>query len=125
MKRITDDQTEARLVSVVPSERQIRHQKMEFYAFVHFTVNTFTGKEWGDGTEDPAIFNPEKLDADQWVQALKAAGMPEGRHRLWCVSFPLGPQQYLLRQRKRVRRLLCQTAGRAADRLRRNLLGMV
>ena len=75
MKRLFDDRIEARLVSVVPSERQIRHQKMEFYAFVHFTVNTFTGKEWGDGTEDPGIFNPEKLDADQWVKALKSAGM--------------------------------------------------
>ena len=73
--REPNDQVEARLVSVVPSERQIRHQKMEFYAFVHFTVNTFTGKEWGDGTEDPAIFNPEKLDALQWARACRAAGM--------------------------------------------------
>ena len=73
--REPNDQIEARLVSVVPSERQIRHQKMEFYAFVHFTVNTFTGKEWGDGTEDPAIFNPEKLDAGQWARACRAAGM--------------------------------------------------
>ena len=73
--REPNDQIEARLVSVVPSERQIRHQKMEFYAFVHFTVNTFTGKEWGDGTENPAIFNPEKLDAGQWARACRAAGM--------------------------------------------------
>ena len=75
MKRIVDDQIEAKLVSVVPTERQIRHQRMEFYAFVHFTVNTFTGKEWGDGKENPAIFNPYRLDADQWADALKAAGM--------------------------------------------------
>lgn len=43
-----------RFISVVPSARQLALQQMEFYAFVHFTVNTFTGKEWGDGT-DPQI----------------------------------------------------------------------
>lgn len=64
-----------RLVQIVPSERQLNHQKLEFYSFVHFTVNTFTDKEWGDGTEEPAIFNPEKLDAKQWVDSIKAAGM--------------------------------------------------
>ena len=64
-----------RLISITPTERQIRFQELEFYAFIHFTVNTFTDKEWGDGTEDPAIFNPEKLDAEQWVRNIKAAGM--------------------------------------------------
>ena len=73
--REPNDQIEARLVSVVPSERQIRHQKMEFYAFVHFTVNTFTDREWGDGTEDPSVFNPSGLDAGQWVRSIQAAGM--------------------------------------------------
>ena len=47
---------------------------MEFYAFAHFTVNTFTDKEWGDGNEPETIFDPTALDADQWVDALKAAG---------------------------------------------------
>ena len=47
-----------RLVQVVPTSRQLALQQMEFYAFVHFTGNTFTDKEWGDGTESPAIFNP-------------------------------------------------------------------
>lgn len=64
-----------RLVQVVPSERQFQYQQLEFYSFIHFTVNTFTGKEWGDGTEDPAIFNPVKLDARQWARAIKSAGM--------------------------------------------------
>ncbi|WMJ86556.1 alpha-L-fucosidase [Anaerocolumna sp. MB42-C2] len=64
-----------RLVLTVPSERQLNYQELEFYSFVHFTVNTFTDKEWGDGTENPAIFNPEKLDAKQWVDSIKAAGM--------------------------------------------------
>ncbi|MGG4401150.1 alpha-L-fucosidase [Paenibacillus amylolyticus] len=60
---------------VSPSERQLRWQEMEFYAFIHFTVNTFTDQEWGTGEEDPAIFNPSELSATQWVQACKAAGM--------------------------------------------------
>ena len=64
-----------RLVKTVPSERQIKHQQLEFYAFIHFTVNTFTDKEWGDGTESPDIFNPAKLYAEQWVTAVKSAGM--------------------------------------------------
>ena len=64
-----------RLVQVVPNPRQFAYQQLEFYAFVHFTVNTFTGREWGDGTEDPAIFNPQKLDARQWARAVKSAGI--------------------------------------------------
>ena len=64
-----------RLAAVVPQERQVRFQQLEFYAFIHFTVNTFTDKEWGDGTESPEIFDPKKLDAEQWVTAVKSAGM--------------------------------------------------
>lgn len=57
-----------------PTARQLAWQQRETTAFLHFTVNTFTDKEWGDGTESPAIFNPTKLDARQWVRALKAGG---------------------------------------------------
>lgn len=64
-----------RLVQTVPHKRQVEFQQLEFYAFVHFTVNTFTDKEWGDGTESPAIFDPQKLDAQQWAKAVKSAGM--------------------------------------------------
>lgn len=64
-----------RLVQVTPTPKQLNQQEMEFYGFIHFTVNTFTGKEWGDGSESPSIFNPEKLDTDQWAEVAKAAGM--------------------------------------------------
>lgn len=60
---------------VKPSPRQLEWLEMGFYGFVHFGVNTFTGREWGLGNEDPAIFNPEALDCDQWVAAAKSAGM--------------------------------------------------
>lgn len=69
------NETDSRLVQIVPSKRQLQHQMMEFYSFVHFTVNTFTDREWGDGTEDISLFNPRNLDADQWVETIKAAGM--------------------------------------------------
>ncbi len=60
---------------VVPSNRQLMFQQTEFYAFIHFTVNTFTNKEWGNGLESPEIFNPTKFDAAQIVNAVKAGGM--------------------------------------------------
>lgn len=59
---------------LVPTPQQLEWQRMELTAFLHFGVNTFTGSEWGDGTEDPAVFNPTALDCEQWVRALKDAG---------------------------------------------------
>lgn len=61
--------------SVVPSKRQLDWYDTGFYAFVHFGVNTFTGREWGTGKESESIFQPTDLDCDQWVAAIKAAGM--------------------------------------------------
>ncbi|MEE4194233.1 MAG: alpha-L-fucosidase, partial [Anaerolineae bacterium] len=59
---------------VRPSPIQLAWQRMELAAFFHFTVNTFTNKEWGNGKEDPAIFNPTELDARQWIKTVADAG---------------------------------------------------
>lgn len=59
---------------VVPTLQQLAWQQMELTAFLHFGINTFTDSEWGDGKEDPALFNPVELDARQWVRILHEAG---------------------------------------------------
>jgi alpha-L-fucosidase len=57
-----------------PTPAQLEWQRDELAMFLHFGVNTFTDREWGDGTEDPAIFNPQGLDARQWVRTARGAG---------------------------------------------------
>ncbi len=59
----------------IPSKAQQNWQKMEYYMFIHFGPNTFTDVEWGDGNEDPSIFNPTDLDCRQWASIAKSAGM--------------------------------------------------
>jgi len=61
----------------VPSPRQLAWEQMEFVGFLHFTVNTFTDKEWGDGDESEKVFNPTDFDARQIVQVAKDGGMKE------------------------------------------------
>ena len=65
----------AKAAHVIPSRNQLEGIDREFIAFVHFGPNTFSKMEWGTGFEDPALFNPTGLDTDQWVKAMKDAGM--------------------------------------------------
>ena len=62
-------------VGAIPSPRQLPWHEMEYYAFIHFNMNTFTDMEWGTGGEDPVLFNPTELDVNQWVKVIKDAGM--------------------------------------------------
>ncbi len=61
--------------NVTPSAKQLAWQEMGLTAFLHFGINTFSNREWGDGKENPQIFNPVQLDAGQWVKTCKDAGM--------------------------------------------------
>lgn len=63
------------IADVKPDPRQLAWFEMGSYAFIHFGINTFTDREWGTGNEEEALFAPDQLDCDQWVEAIKAAGL--------------------------------------------------
>lgn len=60
---------------IIPNSNQLAALENEFIAFIHFGPNSFTRMEWGNGKEDPKIFDLKELDTDQWCDAMKAAGM--------------------------------------------------
>src|SRR5262245_34674786 len=62
-------------VAPTPSAAQLACQRLEYYAFIHFGMNTFTDHEWGEGRAHPDNFNPSALDCRQWARVVKAAGM--------------------------------------------------
>ncbi len=59
----------------IPSPQQVAWHELEYYAFVHFNMNTFTDYEWGTGKEDPNLFNPIELNCRQWARICRDAGM--------------------------------------------------
>ncbi|WP_405856193.1 alpha-L-fucosidase [Streptomyces sp. NBC_00090] len=84
--------------TVTPSPRQLAWQREELTGFVHFGPNTFTGKEWGSGTEDPNVFQPSNLDTDQWAAMFKNAGFKKiiltAKHHDGMLLFPSAYSTY-------------------------------
>lgn len=78
-KQPANADNEPRPVFPVPTERQLKWNQTEFYAFFHYGMNTYTYKEWGDGSEDESIFAPTAVpNPRQWLEAIKAGGMRGG-----------------------------------------------
>ena len=79
----------------VPTENQMRWQEMEYYAFIHFSLNTYTDQSWGFGDEDVSLFNPTELDTRQWARICRDAGMKgiivTAKHH---CGFCLWPSEY-------------------------------
>ena len=79
----------------VPTEDQLWWQDLEMYAFIHYSMNTYTDQEWGFGNEDLQLFNPSDLDCRQWARVCKQAGMRgiifTAKHH---CGFCMWPSQY-------------------------------
>ena len=91
----THDQKVELSARVLPHPRQLKWFEDEFFGFIHFGPNTFTGMEWGDGLESPELFNPTNLDTDQWCRLMSEAEMKRvvmvAKHH---EGFALWPSRY-------------------------------
>ena len=90
--------TAQNFVDVKPSPQQIHWQDLEFGVIVHFGTNTFLDREWGDGSANPGVFNPDHVDPDQWVRAAKSAGagylVLVAKHHDGFALWPTGQSAY-------------------------------
>src|SRR5689334_1070157 len=82
-------------VGLIPTDAQMAWHEMDLNALIHFTINTFTDKEWGYGDEKESLFNPSETNVDQWISTLKESGFKQViltcKHRdgfcLWPSKF--------------------------------------
>jgi alpha-L-fucosidase len=85
-------------VDVKPTPQQVAWQDMEMGAIIHFGTNTFLNREWGDGTAPPSVFNPQHVDTDQWIEAVKSAGIRYvvlvAKHHDGFALYPTGQTDY-------------------------------
>lgn len=85
----------------LPTDDQVALQDMEMYAFLHYSLNTYTDQEWGFGNEDPTLFNPDQLDTRQWVRTCKDAGMKgiifTAKHHCGFCMWPSAYTEYSIK----------------------------